>query len=251
MRRSGSGGLLPSEYSAGHARRRERHLLSPQVGGSIKICRRGDRPLRAGSIEWPTPSDRPCSRRRRHADFVMDLEGAVARARTGDPAGIRALYRALNPALLRYLDRRAPGEAEDLAAETWLAVAPQLPGFAGTFSDLRALIFTIARRRTVDHYRASGRRPRLVAMDTTAEMSAAIDVAETAIEAISARQGLDLLIELLPADQAEVILLRVVADLSAEEAGRVMGRSPGSIRVLQHRAFKRLADQYGSRDVTR
>ena len=47
--------------------------------------------------------------------------------------------------------------------------------------------------------------------------------------------------EALPADQAEVVLLRVVGELSAEETGHVMGKRPGTVRVLQHRALERLS----------
>ena len=49
------------------------------------------------------------------------------------------------------------------------------------------------------------------------------------------------LVEVLPAEQAEVLILRAVAGLSAEEAGSVMAKRPGAIRVLQHRALERLA----------
>ena len=53
------------------------------------------------------------------------------------------------------------------------------------------------------------------------------------------------LVEALPAAQAEVIALRVLADLSVEETARVMGRRPGAVRTLQHRALRRLAAQLG------
>lgn len=42
--------------------------------------------------------------------------------------------------------------------------------------------------------------------------------------------------------QAEVILLRVVAGFSAEEVAQMIGRSSGAVRLLQHRALRRLAD---------
>ena len=58
------------------------------------------------------------------------------------------------------------------------------------------------------------------------------------------------LVEVLPADQAEVVLLRVVGGLSAEETGEVMGKKPGTIRVLQHRALDRLARDFAEAAVT-
>jgi RNA polymerase sigma-70 factor (ECF subfamily) len=47
--------------------------------------------------------------------------------------------------------------------------------------------------------------------------------------------------ELLPPDQAEVVILRVVGGFSTEEVARITGRRPGTLRVLQHRALRRLA----------
>jgi len=45
-------------------------------------------------------------------------------------------------------------------------------------------------------------------------------------------------------------MLRVVAGLSAEDVARVTGRSPGAVRVLQHRALRRLADFFTRTLVT-
>jgi len=44
----------------------------------------------------------------------------------------------------------------------------------------------------------------------------------------------------LPADQREVLVLRVVADLSVQEVATVIGRSPGAVKQLQHRAVRKL-----------
>jgi RNA polymerase sigma-70 factor (ECF subfamily) len=51
--------------------------------------------------------------------------------------------------------------------------------------------------------------------------------------------------ELLPAEQAEIVLLRIVGGFSVDEVARVVGRPPGTVRVLQHRALRRLAAQLG------
>ena len=44
-------------------------------------------------------------------------------------------------------------------------------------------------------------------------------------------------------DQAEIVLLRVVGGLPMEDVAAITGRRPGTVRVLQHRALKRLADR--------
>ena len=58
------------------------------------------------------------------------------------------------------------------------------------------------------------------------------------------------LVSCLPRDQAEIVLMRVIGGLSAEEVGRVVGKRPATVRVLQHRALRRLAREFASDRVT-
>jgi len=67
------------------------------------------------------------------------------------------------------------------------------------------------------------------------------------VETLSAAQAIARLVATLPPDQAEVLMLRVVGGLSADESAEVMGKRPGTVRVLQHRALRRLARELGSR----
>lgn len=178
------------------------------------------------------------------------LEGALVAARQGDEAAIGKLFGALQPLLLRFLRRQAPRVADDLAAETWLVLARQLPSFVGQVADFRALLFTVARRRVVDHYRAEGRRPASRPLERRDDRAGGDDPSETVVDQISAQQAIDQLVGGLPPAQAEVVLLRVVAGLSVEETAAVIERSPGAVRVLQHRALRRLADQLAADGVT-
>jgi RNA polymerase sigma-70 factor (ECF subfamily) len=54
----------------------------------------------------------------------------------------------------------------------------------------------------------------------------------------------------LPRQQAEVILLRVVAGLDTESAARLLGKSPGAVRVAAHRGLRRLAQLRPEAGVT-
>jgi RNA polymerase sigma-70 factor (ECF subfamily) len=181
------------------------------------------------------------------ADTTMvefsDLDDALASARAGDEWGITCLFRALHPQLVRYLRHHAPDVAEDLASETWLAAAKGLANFEGDAGDFRAWMFTIARRRVADHYRSKARRPRFVSLDATVDLPAvglAGDAGDVALDAMSAQDAIKALVSDLPAEQAEVVLLRVVAGLSVSEVAGIIGRSPGAVRMLQHRALQHL-----------
>jgi RNA polymerase sigma-70 factor (ECF subfamily) len=155
----------------------------------------------------------------------------------------------LHPQLLHYVRHRAPDVAEELVSDTWLAAAKGFATFEGDAGDFRAWLFSISRRRVADHYRARARRPTSVVVDETAEFASA-DSADTAIEGLTTDQAVEALARYLTGDQAEVVMLRVVADLSVEQVAKVLGRSPGSVRVLQHRALKRLAQVWQQQSVT-
>jgi RNA polymerase sigma-70 factor (ECF subfamily) len=60
------------------------------------------------------------------------------------------------------------------------------------------------------------------------------------MRAVGTRSALGRIAALPPA-QAEVVLLRVVGDLSVDDVAAIVGRKPGAVRALQHRALQRLA----------
>ncbi len=180
-----------------------------------------------------------------------DLTAALEAARSGDEEAAAILFIALNPPLLRYLRHHVSGVAEDLAAEVWLGVIGGLAGFRGDLAGFRAWMFSIARRRVADHYDSLERRPRLVELDGSEEIPERLDAAEPVMAAMAAQDAVEALVRALPPDQAEVVLLRVLGDLSVKEVAELMGRSPGSVRVLQHRALKRLAVRWEHGVVTR
>jgi RNA polymerase sigma-70 factor (ECF subfamily) len=151
------------------------------------------------------------------------------------------LYAEYQPALMRYLRGRAGETADDLASETWISAARGLNGFEGGGDDFRKWLFTIARHRLIDERRKDKRRPVVASHDTTTEMPAVDPSPEEMVTVASAGDAAARRIaSLLPADQADVILLRVVVGLSVEEVAAIMGKKPGTVRVLQSRGLKRL-----------
>jgi RNA polymerase sigma-70 factor (ECF subfamily) len=171
-----------------------------------------------------------------------DFPLILTRARQGDPAAFEVLWRELQPKLLRYLRVVAPaGQAEDVASETWLAVVTGLSGFDGDEVAFRAWLFAVARHRAVDEARRAVRRPETpVGVPVGPDAQFAPDAADSALERISTEQAMAL-IATLPADQAEIVTLRVVAGLDVDAVARLVGRSPGAVRVAAHRALRRLA----------
>jgi RNA polymerase sigma-70 factor (ECF subfamily) len=129
-------------------------------------------------------------------------------------------------------------------------VVAGLTGFSGEERAFRAWLFTIARHRAADWGRARGRRPTVPLVDSGAiEMLLAPDTADVVIERISTRAVLSALAT-LPRDQGEIIMLRVVAGLDAADVARIVGKSPGAVRVAAHRGLRRLADVVDRSGVT-
>ena len=179
-----------------------------------------------------------------------DFEAALAAAQAGEDWAVAVLFRDLQPRLLRFLRSQEPRVADDLAAETWLAVATGLAAFNGDEQGFRAWVFTIARRRLIEHRRRSGRRRTDVAGDEVFASLPATDRPDRqALERMAATDAVALITSLLPAEQAEVVLLRVLGQLPAAEVAEIVGRSENWVRVTQHRALKKLASCFDRVDT--
>ncbi|WP_406202042.1 RNA polymerase sigma factor [Kitasatospora sp. NBC_01560] len=168
-------------------------------------------------------------------------------AQNGDEEAFRLLFRSVQPGLLRYLRVLVGGrpedvqDAEDIASETWLQIARDLGTFSGDGDGFRGWAATVARNRALDHLRARRRRPVAdLPFEYLSELAAGDDTAGAALTAVGTSDALAL-ISRLPRDQAEAVLLRVVMELDAESAARVLGKRSGSVRMAAHRGLKRLA----------
>jgi len=181
------------------------------------------------------------------------FQGILTAAQDGGEWAVAVLYRWLHPAVVGFLRGRAGDDAEDLASETWLAVARALPTFSGDETAFRSWVFTIAHRRLVDHHRAAARRPRTRSLTPTEgdhdgpAPPAPDDPAGDVEAAIAGDPAVRRIVALLPPDQAEIVLLRVVAGLPVDEVATITRRKAGTVRVLQHRALRRLADRLAQR----
>lgn len=174
-----------------------------------------------------------------------DFPEVLAAAQAGGEWAIATLFRDGQPRLLRYLRAQAGDAADDLASETWLDVARNLRSFEGDEDAFRGWVFTIARRRLIDHRRRSGRRVRTVGGNVP-EIAGPLDteaiaLGHGALGDAAARR----LVASLPDELADIVLLRVVAGLDVAEVAAIVGRRPGTVRVLQHRAMQRLRRELG------
>ena len=169
-----------------------------------------------------------------------DFRHVLDRARRGDEAAFTAIFRTVQPVLLRYLRTMARDLADDVAAETWVSVVRGLDRFRGDLDGFRAWVFTIARSRLIDARRTTGRLPQPV--DTSSELAEradGTDVSAVVDELMSTEAALALIGRLAP-DQAEAVLLRHVVGLDVAETARVLDKRPGAVRIATLRGLRRL-----------
>ena len=169
------------------------------------------------------------------------FEVTLANAQAGDQQAFAAIFRDVQPSLVRYLHVIAADAADDMAGDTWLQVIAGLDRFSGDERAFRAWLFTIARHRTIDWARSRARRETLPQRLGSADVPQVTpDTADVVLERMATHAVLAA-IATLPADQAEIIMLRVVAGLDAPAVAQIVGKTPGAVRVAAHRGLRRLA----------
>lgn len=166
------------------------------------------------------------------------MNAILQAARSGEADAFAELWSAFNPRLLRYLAVREPARSEDVASETWLHVVRDLSRFRGDIDDFRAWLFALARHRSVDAARAAQRHPCPVADPPEQSVG---DVTEIAVLGRLAAEEAVRWVRQLPADQADVVALRFIADLDVFSTAALLGKSTGAVRVACHRGLKTLA----------
>jgi RNA polymerase sigma-70 factor (ECF subfamily) len=170
------------------------------------------------------------------------LDAAVEQMLSGDERAFRAVYRAVQPPLLRYLSVLVgTSEAEDVASETWAQAFRDLDRFTGDADGFRGWVTTIGRNRALDHLRHHRRRP--TDDRTVEEMVDLLDDADVEGDTLGRvnSQAALALVSSLPPDQAEAIMLRTVLGFDAVTAGEILGKSPGAVRAASFRGLRQLA----------
>jgi len=151
------------------------------------------------------------------------------------------LYREFAPSLLRFIASQGAAEPEDCLGECFVQVVRNLPSFTGEEAAFRAWLFRVARNRVVDAWRAARRRP-VAPTDDVAAVHETRHQQEPADASLTRRYAVEDVLALLSEDQRAVLVLRVLDQFSVEETAVILNRSPGAVRVLQHRALKSLRE---------
>jgi RNA polymerase sigma-70 factor (ECF subfamily) len=174
-----------------------------------------------------------------------EISPLVVRAQSGDRAALEELLARLRPGVLRYCRARlgrsagSYGSADDVAQEVCMAVLTALPRYVDQGRPFAAFVYGIAGHKVADAQRA-GFRNRSDATDSLPDHADDAPGPEDSVLAAAEAAAATALLDRLPPAHRELLLLRVVAGLSAEETGAALGMTAGAVRVAQHRALARL-----------
>lgn len=156
----------------------------------------------------------------------------------GREQAFRALYEALYPDLLRFVERREhTGHAEDVVADAFLVVWRRLEDLPRGPDDARAWIFGIARNILLNNHRGEQRRQ---ALSVRLADALAVPSAEAATEAVVSRIDVGRAWRRLSEVHQEALALAVVEELTAPQAAAVLGISPVAFRLRLSRARRAL-----------
>jgi RNA polymerase sigma factor (sigma-70 family) len=168
-----------------------------------------------------------------------ELGRLVSDARQGSIKAFDDIYRALAGQVSSYLRWHRATDPDGLTNDVFAQVHRNLPRFHGDEHGFRSWVFTIAHHRMIDDRRRANRQPRMQDDLGVEEHMGLGDVEDDAFAVLAHDRVRDLL-TVLSADQRDVVLLRIIADLSVEEVARMLNKREGAIKALQHRALAAL-----------
>jgi RNA polymerase sigma-70 factor (ECF subfamily) len=167
---------------------------------------------------------------------VQDEQSLIRRAQQHDEMALTQIYEENFDRIYRYIvlkigDRT---EAEDMTQQVFLNVLKSISSYKIKGMPFTSWLYRIAHNQVVDFLRKKSRR-NLVPLDESIPSMAA-DPESAAVQRIEIEELTVAARKLTPAQQ-EVVSLRFAAELSLAEVARVMGKSEGAVKALQHSAI--------------
>ncbi|MFI5587434.1 RNA polymerase sigma factor ShbA [Amycolatopsis sp. NPDC051758] len=182
------------------------------------------------------------------------LDPVVAAARTGDPDAVQALLRLIKPTVVRYCRARIGGRdlsylsADDVAQEVCLAVLKVLPNYQDRGGSFLYLVRAIAANKVADAFRSIA-RDRSKPVSELPDRPLGGNEPENRVLEQDLGVRLGRLVALLPPLHREILSLRIIAGLSANEVAEALGISAGNVRITQYRALTKLRGMIGDGEL--
>lgn len=160
-------------------------------------------------------------------------------AKAGGDWAWERLFASIAAQVRGYLAAQGAADPDNLTGEVLLGLAAGIGDFDGGEAKFRSWVFVMAHHRLIDERRRDRRRVNMASFAPPPEPAAGADM--DVLERLGRSEWAKRLGQLSD-DQRSVVLLRIVVGLSAEETAGVLGKRPGTVRVLQHRALGHLRE---------
>ncbi len=168
------------------------------------------------------------------------LEQAIG----GDSEAFGALYERYVTRIYNYIYYRVGNvsDAEDLTERVFLRALHHIGSYSHRGLPFSAWLYRIAHNLVANWHRDNSRR-KDVPLDDGLLISQHFNFPEHELLQTEERDRLMQVINKLPADRQELLILKFVDNLSNAEIGKVMGRTEGAIKSLYHRTLLSIRDE--------
>lgn len=177
-----------------------------------------------------------------------ELNRVVTAAAQGDRSALADVLESIRPLVVRYCRARVGGgerhslSADDVAQEVCMAVMTALPRYQDQGRPFMAFVYGIAAHKVADAHRSAGRNKSEPVDEMPERMDTGDGPEQRALDSDAGRR-MNALLATLPEKQREVLVLRLVVGLSADETAAAVGSTAGAVRVAQHRALGKLKNE--------
>ncbi len=183
------------------------------------------------------------------SDLDSELAGLVPRAAGGSRRALQRIMVLIHPPVVRYCRARIGGgrhpTPEDVAQEVCLAVATGIGSYQDQGRPFMAYVYGIASNKVTDAHRAMGRDKTLPTQQVPDTADERADPEGLALEADGSNR-VRALLDTLSDKARDIVILRVLEGLSAQETADIVGSTAGAVRVAQHRAIAQLRKAMGA-----
>ncbi|MBO0855354.1 MAG: sigma-70 family RNA polymerase sigma factor [Nocardia sp.] len=174
-----------------------------------------------------------------------ELDRLIGPAAAGDQRAVNDIIRIVYPLMRRYCYARVGSgggpqvSAEDIAQEICIATVAGIPRYRDQGKSFLAFVYGIAANKVADAFRRAQQQHSFPMAELPETASAAAGPEELALTFETRRTAAELMKILAPAHR-EVLVMRIVLGWTAAQTAEAIGTSPGVVRVMQHRALRKL-----------
>ena len=172
---------------------------------------------------------------------VLDGEDSIVlSAIQGESSAFGLLYDYYQPKIYRFVILKVGHreEAEDITHQVFLSAWQNINKYKVKGFPFSSWLYRIARNQVIDHYRTrkvtsaiDEVQPEYIISPAVAHMNVEKDIEIDKV--MKAVQGLD-------RNYQDVVIMRFVEDLSLRETAAALGKTEGAVKLMQHRAIKKL-----------